>query len=304
MTQTVLITGASSGIGRATAQLLTERGFTVYGTARRPDRATPEQFRLLALDVRSDDSVRACVDQVLSQTGRLDVLVNNAGYALTGAAEETSLAEAKAQFETNFFGTVRMVNAVLPGMRKAGAGRIVNIGSLAGLTAIPFSAFYCATKFALEAYSEALWHELRPFGITVTLVEPGFVHTRMTEAAQLVAGPLPAYEGPRRRVIAAMGRSVERGIAPEQVARRVLQIVESRAPRLRYRVGAEASGDLTQARGEVRCDGYDRVADVPRRVGRRGPEDARPAAGTPRGPVRLPPRRRRTIARRAGLAFG
>ena len=156
MTQTVLITGASSGIGRATAQLLTERGFTVYGTARRPDRATPEQFRLLALDVRSDDSVRACVDQVLSQTGRLDVLFNNAGYALTGAAEETSLAEAKAQFETNFFGTVRMVNAVLPGMRKAGAGRIVNIGSLAGLTAIPFSAFYCATKFALEAYSEAL----------------------------------------------------------------------------------------------------------------------------------------------------
>jgi len=126
-------------------------------------------------------------------------------------------------------------------MRRAGAGRIINIGSLAGLTAIPFSAFYCATKFALEAYSEALWHELRSFGITITLVEAGFVHTRMTEAAQLVAGPLPAYEGPRRRVIAAMGRSVERGIAPEQVARRVLQIVESRAPRLRYRVGAEAT---------------------------------------------------------------
>src|SRR5207245_9740139 len=113
----------------------------------------------------------------------------------------------------------RMVNAALPAMRRAGAGRIINIGSLAGLTAIPFSAFYCATKFALEAYSEALWHELRSFGITITLVEAGFVHTRMTEAAQLVAGPLHAYEGPRRRVIAAMRRSGERGTAPEQVAR-------------------------------------------------------------------------------------
>ena len=173
MTQTVLVTGASSGIGKATALLLKREGFTVFGTTRRPDAVGPQEFPMLGLDVRSDDSVKALFDKV----GRLDVLIDNAGYALTGAAEETTLAEAKAQFETNFFGAVRVVNAALPAMRAARAGKIIIIGSLAGLTAIPFSAFYSATKYALEGYAEALWHELRPFGIAVTLVEPGFVHT-------------------------------------------------------------------------------------------------------------------------------
>src|SRR3989449_1777981 len=158
MSQTVLVTGASSGIGQAIAQLLTERGFNVYGTSRKPT------GKLIPLDVRSDDSVRACIDRV----GPIDVLVNNAGYSLMSAAEETSIDEAKAQLETNFFGAVRMVNAVLPAMRKAGAGKIINIGSLAGITAIPFSAFYTASKFAIDGYSEALWHEVRPFGIHVT----------------------------------------------------------------------------------------------------------------------------------------
>src|SRR2546422_6503660 len=175
MSQTVLVTGASSGIGQATAQLLAERGHRVFGTTRKPGAAQASGFTMVGLDVRSDDSVRGCVDQVLSQAGRLDVLVNNAGYTLMGAAEETSVAEAKAQFETNFFGVVRMVNAVLPGMRAAGAGKIINISSLAGNTAIPFSAFYSATKFALEGYSESLWYEVSPFGISVSLVEPGFV---------------------------------------------------------------------------------------------------------------------------------
>jgi len=147
MSQTILVTGASSGIGQSTAQLLAERGFTVFGTARKPDAAKRAPFTMLALDVRSDESVRACMEQVIAKAGRLDVLVNNAGYAMMGAAEETSVEEAKAQFETNFFGIVRMVNAVLPGMRAAGAGKIINISSLAGNTAIPFSAFYSATKF-------------------------------------------------------------------------------------------------------------------------------------------------------------
>ena len=241
MSQTILVTGASSGIGQATARLLSDHGFRVFGTARKPDSTRVHGFTMLALDVRSDDSVRACVEQVIAQAGRLDVLVNNAGYSITGAAEETSLEEAKAQFETNFFGSVRMVNAVLPGMRARGAGKIINISSLAGNTAIPFSAFYSASKFAVEGYSESLWYEVRPFGISVSLVEPGFVNTPIGEASPAAARSLSAYDTSRKRMLAAFGHALEGGIAPEQVARRVLQIIERREPGLRYRVGAQAT---------------------------------------------------------------
>lgn len=237
MAQTVLVTGASSGIGQATAQLLAQHGYTVFGTARKPAVAQSHGIKMVALDVRSDDSVRDCVNQV----GQIDVLVNNAGYALMGAAEETSLAEAKAQLETNFFGIVRMVNAVLPAMRKAGSGKIINIGSVAGLTAIPFGAFYTASKFALEGYAEALWHELRPFGIHVTLIEPGFVHTAIGESTQVAAAPLASYDGVRQRATGALGRQVQHGIPPEAVAKTVLRAIKSRSPSLRYRVGRDAT---------------------------------------------------------------
>ncbi len=241
MSQTILVTGASSGIGQATTRLLAERGFTVFGTARKPESGQSQGVTMVALDVRSDESVRACVGQVVAQAGRLDVLVNNAGYTVTGAAEETSVDEAKAQLETNFFGAVRMVNAVLPGMRAAGAGKIINISSLAGNTAIPYSAFYSASKFALEGYSEALWYEVRPLGISVSLVEPGFVNTPIGEAAPVAGRPLHAYDAPRKRMLAAFGQALKSGIPPEQVARRVLEIIEHPNPGLRYRVGAQAT---------------------------------------------------------------
>src|SRR6185437_405261 len=231
MAQTVLVTGASSGIGQATAQLLTERGFNVYGTSRKPT------GKLIPLDVRSDDSVRACVERV----GTIDVLVNNAGYSLMGSAEETSLDEAKAQLETNFFGVVRMVKAVLPAMRKARAGKIITIGSLAGITAIPFGAFYTASKFALEGYTEALWHELRPFGIHVSLIEPGFIATPIGESTQIAAAPLSAYDGVRQRATHALDQHVKHGISPEAVAKTVLRIIATRSPSLRYRVGTDAA---------------------------------------------------------------
>jgi len=240
MPKTVLVTGASSGIGAAVAQLFHRRGFLVFGTSRSAGPGSVHEFPLLKLDVNSDASAKACVDEVLARAGRLDVLVNNAGFALGGAVEETSIEEAKEQFETNFFGVVRMVKAALPHMRAGRSGRIITIGSLAGLMAIPYNAFYTGTKFALEGYMEALWFELRPFGISVSLVEPGFVHTAINQAARFVAQPLAAYDGPRDRALAVIDRSIEKGIAPELVANAVLRAAQSKSTRLRYRVGADA----------------------------------------------------------------
>jgi NAD(P)-dependent dehydrogenase (short-subunit alcohol dehydrogenase family) len=241
MPQTVLVTGASSGIGAATARLFHARGFTVFGTTRAANPVSPPECTMLSLEVTSDDSVRDCIGRVLSQTGHIEILVNNAGYVLNGAIEETSLAEAKDQFETNFFGCLRTVNAVLPSMRQACAGRIINIGSLVGLIAVPYSAYYCATKFALEAYSESLWYEIKPFGIGVSLIEPGYIRTSISHAARTAVGLLPAYEGPRNRVTAAIKNGVEKGGSPELVAKAVLQAATSRNPRLRYRVGSDAT---------------------------------------------------------------
>lgn len=240
MSQVVLVTGASSGIGAAVARLFQQRGHAVFGTSRHADALSPHEFPMLKLDVDSDTSVKACVDEILSRAGRVDVLVNNAGYALTGAAEETSIEEAKEQFETNFFGVVRMVKAVVPGMRAAKAGKIINIGSLAGLMSIPYNSFYCGTKFALEAYSEALWYEVKPFGIGVSLIEPGFVHTAINQAARVASTPIGAYDGPRDRALAAVDRSVNKGIPPETVAKAVLRAARSKTPRLRYRVGPDS----------------------------------------------------------------
>jgi len=241
MPRTVLVTGASSGIGAAVAHLFHQRGFVVFGTSRSADPSSAHEFPMLKLDVNSDDSVKACVAEVLARAGRIDVLVNNAGFALTGAAEETSIEEAKEQFETNYFGVVRMVNAALPAMRVARLGRIITIGSLAGLVAIPYNAFYCSTKFALEGYMETLWFELRPFGIAVSLIEPGFVRTPMNQATRVAAKPIAAYAGPRDRAMAVVDRSVDKGIAPELVAQAVLRAAQSRDPKLRYRVGADST---------------------------------------------------------------
>src|SRR5215813_2912337 len=182
----VLITGASSGVGQATARLLSENGYRVFGTSRNPAgaRAIPT-VEMLALDVRSDASVSACVTAVVKQAGRVDVLVNNAAYELAGALEEISLEEAKAQFETNFFGVVRMVKAVLPSMRQQRQGQIINVSSFSGLSAIPFLGIYSASKFALEGYTEALRMELKPFDIHVSLTEAAFLKTPMMDKRQV-----------------------------------------------------------------------------------------------------------------------
>jgi NAD(P)-dependent dehydrogenase (short-subunit alcohol dehydrogenase family) len=242
----VLITGASSGIGKACAEFLHARGHRVYGTSRRaawPDGVAnappaPGELVLLPLDVTSDESVARAVAFVLQREGRLDVVVNNAGFGVAGAVEDTSLEEAHEQFETNFFGTVRVCRAALPAMRRQGGGCIVNVSSIAGRIGIPFQALYSASKFAVEGYTEALRMEAAPHGVRVTLVEPGDFRTGFTGNRRLVRGPATAaYRDRQARALAVMEHDETHGATPESVARLVDRIVRLRSPRLRYAVG-------------------------------------------------------------------
>jgi short-subunit dehydrogenase len=237
----VLITGVSSGIGQATARLLVDRGFTVFGTSRDPSGVERiAGAEILPLDVCEEASVQSCVGSVLKQADQIDVLINNAGYMLSGAVEEVSVEEAKKQFETNFFGVVRMVRAVLPGMRRQGCGQIINIGSLAGLVPIPFHGIYAASKFALEGYTEALYHELKPLKVHVSLIEPGFFRTHLGQNRQEAAARIPDYEPWYGRALGAVEKYHREAPDPSPVARCVLSIVTNRSPRLRYRVGKDA----------------------------------------------------------------
>jgi NAD(P)-dependent dehydrogenase (short-subunit alcohol dehydrogenase family) len=240
--QVALVTGVSSGIGAATSALLAQRGYNVFGTSRRPSAdSAPAGVEMLELDVRSDASVGACVATLLGREGRIDVLVNNAGFMAFGESEATSPEQAREQFETNLFGPMRLINAVLPAMRRQGQGRIVNLSSLVGLVGVPLLPVYTASKFALEGYSESLRYELRDFGIWVSLIEPGWVRTGLGAAAQQASGPVPAYDRLRVAARAAIGDRIEGGLAPARVAEAVLRAVRDRRPRLRYRVGREAT---------------------------------------------------------------
>jgi NAD(P)-dependent dehydrogenase (short-subunit alcohol dehydrogenase family) len=236
----VLITGASSGFGRETARILLGRGFKVYGTSRNPS-GTPQEsgVGMIALDVDSDDSVRNGAKELLDETGRLDVLVNNAGYVLTGGAEETSIAEAKAQFETDFFGPVRVTKAVLPTMRKQGAGQIINISSLAAVLPVPFEGYYAAAKAALLAWSEALRHEIKSFGIKVSVIEPGFFKTNLGASMKVTKSTIREYDELRQRATATLDHDFENGADPKIVGETVLRIIKSRNPKLEYAVGRE-----------------------------------------------------------------
>jgi NAD(P)-dependent dehydrogenase (short-subunit alcohol dehydrogenase family) len=237
----VLITGASSGVGQSTARLLSQQGYKVFGTSRSP---TPAEeipgLEMLVLDVRSDDSVAACAKAVINAAGRIDVLVNNAAYELAGALEETSIDEAKAQFETNFFGIVRMVNAVLPFMRQQRHGQIINVSSLSGVSAIPFMGIYSASKFALEGYTEALRMEVRPFNIHISLTEAGFLKTPMMNKRQVSTRQLKDYDSWRERAFNAIRDHELKAPGAELVAQTIFEIIGSKRPRLRYLIGSQA----------------------------------------------------------------
>src|ERR1700753_2663824 len=177
-TPVALVVGVSSAIGATTASRLADNGFRVFGTSRHPDQLSPiPGVETLALDVTDGAAVRSVVAQVLDRAGQIDAVVNNAGIAILGAAEESSLAQAQAVFDTNFFGIVRVTNEVLPHMRSRGTGRIVNISSVLGFLPAPYAALYSASKHAVEGYTESLDHEVREFGVRALLVEPAYTRT-------------------------------------------------------------------------------------------------------------------------------
>jgi short-subunit dehydrogenase len=193
------------------------------------------------MDVHSDESVLNGVQYVLSQEGHIDVLLNNAGTGLAGASEETRLSEARTVFETNFFGVMRVTNAVLPIMRKLRSGKIITMSSAGGFAGMPFRALYVASKFALEGYMESLRYEVRPFGISVSLVEPGPVSTLAAERVPHVNHEIAVYAASRSRFTDSFNASMSQGMSPLRVARVIRRIIEQDAPHLRYTVGAQAT---------------------------------------------------------------
>ncbi|MBX9628305.1 MAG: SDR family NAD(P)-dependent oxidoreductase [Gemmataceae bacterium] len=253
----VLITGASSGIGRATAKLLAARGHRVFGTSRHPAADTLDGFALLPLEVTSDGSAAACVKAVADRTGgRVDVLLNNVGTGILGAAEESDAGEVARLFDVNFLGAVRMTNAVLPLMRARKAGKVLVMSSSGGVASVPFSAYYCATKHALEGWAEALRNEVRPLGVAVAVVAPGPVSTPAGEKAWRPARAIPDYAEPRDRLTAEFVRSIREGMDPGRVAETIRGIVEGGWPKPRYRVGASSWG-VSLARGVLPAGVFD-----------------------------------------------
>jgi NAD(P)-dependent dehydrogenase (short-subunit alcohol dehydrogenase family) len=232
----VLVTGASSGFGKAIAESLAADGHCIFGTVRTPAPDAPSAFTTLRVDVTRDESVAAGVDQVLRTAGRIDAVVNNAGMGIAGAIEDTTVEEARAQFETNFFGTHRVCRAVLPHLRAQGCGHIINMSSLAGHVPLPFQGFYSATKFAIEAYSEALRMELRPFGVAVSMIEPGDFATDFAANRRMTAASTPSspYHGERERAIARMARDEQQNADLSPIVRTVKAILDTRRPALRY----------------------------------------------------------------------
>ncbi|MGH2713134.1 MAG: oxidoreductase [Thermoleophilaceae bacterium] len=249
VSKAVLITGCSTGIGRATAERLARSGMTVYASARRPESIEDLKAagcRALALDVTDEDSMRAAVEEVDRTEGAVGALVNNAGYSQNGAVETVELDDVRRQFETNVFGLLRMSQLVLPGMRRQRHGRIVNVSSMGGKLTFPGGGIYHATKHAVEAISDAMRFEVRGFGVDVTVIEPGLIRTSFAETS---VGSVPQEEGPyaefNTAVAAATAGAYEGPIGrlgggPDDVAKVIEKAISARRPRTRYKVTASA----------------------------------------------------------------
>lgn len=234
----VLITGTSSGIGQTCGQHLAARGWRVFGTSRKPTK-NAGGIEMIPMDVDDDASVEQGVAAVIDRAGRIDAVVNNAGFSLTGSIEDTTIEEAKAQFETNFFGAMRVCRAVLPIMRRQQHGYIVNVSSLAGTFGLPFGGLYSASKFALEGLSESLRYETRRYGIRVSLVEPGDFRTSITQHRRTAAAAKSntAYRERFEYFKRKQDHDEATASTPEPIARLVEKILNHPRPNLRYPIG-------------------------------------------------------------------
>jgi NAD(P)-dependent dehydrogenase (short-subunit alcohol dehydrogenase family) len=238
MSKMIFITGASSGIGKSIGEFLHHKGFTVYGSSRHPEKIVNSIFPLIALDVRDPESIKAAVAKVLSISGRIDVVINNAGVGIAGPLEEIPLAEIKNNFDTNFFGPIEVMKAVLPQMREQQSGLIINITSIAGYMGLPYRSVYSASKGALELITEALRMEVKSFGIHITNVAPGDFATNIAAGRfHAPLSPSSAYAAPYGKILNTMNEHVDNGGNPMEMAYAIYRIIENPNPEVRYKVG-------------------------------------------------------------------
>ncbi|PYE42932.1 short-subunit dehydrogenase [Rhizobium sp. PP-F2F-G20b] len=235
-----IVTGASSGIGYATAEGLAGAGFTVFGTSRKIKNDGPKGVTMLACDVTDEASVAALVSDVVARAGKIDLLVNNAGIGMFGGAEESSIAQSKALFDVNVFGVMRMTNAVLPVMKRQGGGRILNIGSILGVVPAPYSAHYSAAKHAIEGYTESLDHEIRAFNIRASIIEPAYVRTVFDQNGMKPDQQKAEYDVARAAVAALLRDVMPKADLPDVIVKVVIKAANDRIPRRRYTAGNAA----------------------------------------------------------------
>ena len=244
MNEVVLVTGASSGIGKVTADLLHEKGYKVYGTSRTWTEKPVEKetnYYQIKMDVSDDQSVKNCLEAILEKEQNIDVLVNNAGYGYVSSLMFGTVEEAKSQFETNFFGAVRVIERVIPGMIKQKKGKIISIGSISGRLAIPYQGLYNASKSALATYSDALRIECKKYNIQVSLVEPGYTKTSFDEKMVIVNEKLPeSVKGQMNRTLNIMNKGVHNGTDSKKVAKLVQKIIKKKKTKIRYTTGMDS----------------------------------------------------------------
>ena len=250
----VLITGASSGIGKTCAEYLATKGYTVYGASRNapfpPDTPKDKTPIPIKIDIRNDESVQQAIEHIVKKHKTIDIVVNNAGYGIAGPVEETTIQQAHEQLETNFFGAFRICRTVLPYMRKQKNGLIINVSSIGGVMGLPYQGFYSASKYALEGMTEALRLEVKSFGINVTLLEPGDIQTSFTKRRE--KNPViknSPYRSSLQRVMEVVEKEEQNGVSPLVVAKRIEHIINTSKPKQRYRVGAFSQRFVASLKG-------------------------------------------------------